>query len=602
MLERESGRHRILRIAQIIAFPLLASCVGIGIALSFMYFGTKDLYDDATTGRRAYETERFRLWFESASAEWMSKEARGEELERLFDELVGEYEVDEEAIPAPIDVFLHDSVDSFRSHLFVRKGSNTRFITPAPLDLLVSEDPRGRLGELVLTFGWGRVVSRVFQVGMSLLLAHPEYDFHAVISGLSDEQVLDLEQVLRMESRGRLPSTIYHAYDSPYTTAMLGSLTDLRSLMGLEGGQASLPDDLVSLEAASICQFIIETLGASVMRSCWDRGDTAELLRTRTGYETLEELGRDWLEHATSQGANSEQHASWSARSELARGNPRLALSTLDTNEETLDANSGLVLAFAALAAGDLAAFDDLRSRLPAADLDPEAAAWLDAFSGAIVVLGDGFVAVGPAPFAEQIENTVRQAETTRASVTEIFRLARDSNEPTSSLFFYRDRESAAFGAELTPTFKNIRSQDHYFVLAPELDERIQADSANATLAQAFGEMSYSQLLRAGAIHLAREDEAALLDRGAQLVRDSRWHPLRSLQIGSVAEDVGNTEAALLIRYIVDHCGAGSFEQMWVSTAVTTQFHSFDSALRNACGTTRSDVEESILEELLGGD
>ena len=567
-----------------------------------MYFGTKDLYDDATTGRRSYQTEHFRLWFEDTSAEWMSKEARGEDLEHLFDELVSEYEVDEETIPSPIDVFLHDSVDSFRSHLFVRKGANTRFITPAPLDLLVGEDPRGRLGELVLTFGWGRVVSRLFQVGMSLVLAYPEYDFHAVISGLSDEQVLDLEQVLRMESRGRLPSTIYHAYDSPYTTAMLGSLTDLRTLMGLEGGQASIPDDLVSLEAGSICQFIIETLGVDVMRSCWDRGDTAELLRTRTGYEDLEQFGRDWMEHATVQGAKSEAHASWSARSELARGNPQAALASSLSRQETLDADSGLVLALAALAAGDLAAFNDLRSRLTAAEPGVEAEAWLDGFSDAIAVRGDGCVAVGPAPFALQMEDAVRQAEATRASVRKTFGLPETSNDPTYSLFFYGDRENSAFGAELTPTFKNIRSQDHYYVLVPELDERIQADSTDAALAQAFGEMSYSQLLRAGAIHLARVDEEALLDHGAQLVRDSRWHPLRSLQIGSVAEDVGNTEAALLIRYVIEHCGAGSFEQMWVSTAVTTQFQSFDSALRNACETSRNDVEELILEELLEGD
>ncbi|MBU0595778.1 hypothetical protein KJ567_03730 [Candidatus Bipolaricaulota bacterium] len=602
MGEQVRRRDQLFRIVKIIALPLIASCIGIGIAFSLMYVGSEHLYEDATTGRRAYQTERFRLWIEDASPAWMEKEARADELERLLDELLAEYAVDEAAIPVPIDVFLHETVDSFRHNISVRKGANSRFITPAPLDLLLDESPRGRLGELVLTFGWGRTVSRVFQVGMSLVMSHPDYSFHAIIAGLSDDQLLDLDQVLLMESRGRLPSTIYHSYDSPHASAMLGSLTDLRTLMGLEEGHSTLPDDLASLEAASICQFVVETLGVAVMRDCWDRGDTAELLRTRTGYEDLGELGRAWMEYAKARGVSAPQYEIWRVRSDLAAGRPDSALATLAAQSEgDSDAESVLVYALTALAAGDLAAFDDARALAARLDMSEEGTQWLDAFVGAVVVRGEGYVGIGPALFASEIEDAVRLAEATRVRTTDVFGLPVPEPRFVHALFFYEDRARATFGAALAPVFKNIRTQGHYYALNPELPSAIEEDTANAALASAYGEMSYSQLLRVGATHLTRESEADLLEYGAQLVRDARWHPLHSLQIGSVAEDVGLTEAALLVRHVVKHCGVDSFEKMWVTTAATTQFYSLDSALRSICGMSRRDVETLILEELLGG-
>ena len=602
MDEHESRKHRVARIAKVVAFPLFASCIGIGIALLLMYVGSERLYEDATTNRRLYKTEHFRLWIEDTSAVWMEKEARGDELERLYAELVAEYRPDEEEIPIPIDVFLHDSLDSFRHHLTVRKGATSQFIASAPLDLLAMEDPRGRLGELLLTFGWGQVVSRVFQVGMSLVMSYPDYNFHAVIAGLAEDQLLDLEQVLVMESRGRLSRTIYHAYDSPYTTAMLGSLTDLRSLMELEEGQIGMPDDLASLEAASLCQFIIESLGVDVMRACWGRGETRQLLQTRTGYPNLQALEQDWMTYASARGVDSQQYTTWRARSELAEGHPEAALDALESNEGVRDIDSELMYALASLAAGDLEAFAGVRNRLAEADVPDGAAGWLNAFSDPVTVRGEGVVAVGPSLHVSELEAAVREVEQTRARVSVVFGLQSLDETSVYSLFLYGEKERALFGAALEPVFKNIPAQAHHNVLDADFEAAMRQDAADALLARAYGEMSYSQLLRAGAANLAGASEAELMAHGAALVRGSRWTPLAILQMDSVSDDVGETESALLVRYIIEACGVEAFQDMWVSTAATTQFYSFDSALRSVCGVSRSEAEEAILGELLGDD
>jgi hypothetical protein len=198
------------------------------------------------------------------------------------------------------------------------------------------------------------------------------------------------------------------------------------------------------------------------------------------------------------------------------------------------------------------------------------------------------------------MEDAVRQAEVVRDRALLAFGTLPPAEEVVRTLFFYLDREDASYGARLAPVFKDIGSQGHYCVSDQTLSADLEEDVASTVLANAYGEMSYSQLLRIGAVEYARVSESDLLDYGAQLVRDARWCPLRTLQVGSAAEDVVATEAALLIRHVLHSCAAEGFRTMWMTTAAVTQFYSIDSALRQVCGMSRQDVESLILGELLG--
>jgi len=540
----------------------------------------------------------FRIWYRpegltSSDALELQRTLHGE-----LEELIAYLQIDRSSVPRPIDVFVHESLETLRESLSLRKSVNSRFITDAPLDLLADENPRGRLGELLVRFGWGRSVSRFLQLGIHLLLTYPDFDFHGPIAALSDQQLLTLRQLLDMERNGQVQQTLYNAYDSPDSPAFLVSLATLRALLHLQQGTGTVPVDLLTLEVGSVCQFIIDELGVDALKGCWGSGWTDKLLLAGTGFDSIGSLHDAWIGTARSQGKASANYPTWKARAALVEGRPEIAGDWVSRPTEEGDPEAALLYALSSLAAGNMEAFADRQQKLRALDIEGGTLDWMNGLSGGISHRVDGIVAVGPKEHAAEIMDITQRAHEARLRLPELIGTPIQSSSQTHTLLFYRTREGATTGARLFPVIKAIRSQGHFYLDNENITQKVIEDLVPQQIAQEYGELSYSHLLRAGVAHYLQGTREELLAEGVRLMEEGTWYSLSKLEVGVVDQRIVNTEAALMVDFILCEHGRSAFRDVWLRTASTGEFLSLDSALQSVCGVTRRGLEARLLDTL----
>lgn len=572
--------------------------LGVGVALLILVYFIEPLSSPETRNTVNYRSENFLLWYQKDSPARDGHEELALVLERELSDLIALLEVDRKLIPTPIDVFVHDDTSAMQNSILLRKSAEARATYRAPLDLRVGEEPRARLVELVLAFGWGRCGSQILQIGARLYAIEPERNFHAVLAALPERLFLTLPELIRLEEEGRLPSTLYQRFDSPYSPAMAHSLGDLKSLLEIPTVGKESPEDFRTLETASFVQFLIETKdGIRVLKHAWGVGTTEKLLK-QVDLPSPTQLGLAWRKAAMERGKDSPDLDYLRAYYLLGSGDPDAAYA--QTRQWSLDALSEAELLLAgrcALAVGAFTEAAQLAKQLGSKETRAKLEGYLALYEGWSVTETQGLrilAAEGPTGSLEELLATLQQAYT---SIATRLGLSRADLAARTTLFLYPDAASRDSGASLTP-LSSAQSATLHLLQTDDLPYRL----GEVLPTYGWQKETYSKLLRTGlAVALSRSEEL-LTTQGCQLRHEGRWCSLPIVSFGTADPETVEVEAGLLVHYLLKTFGPQDVRAIWAATSPLDRYLSVDTALEEVCGITRRQIEDSLFSSFLHCD
>ncbi len=564
---------------------LLLGGMGIGIAVVILVYLVQPAATPELQGLVCYRTKEFNLWYPKESSIRDEHSALAAELERDLRELTALLQVDPQLIPQPIDVFVHPDLSDLKSSIMKRKGPNASSTYGAPLDLLAGEDPRPRLAELVLAFGWGECRSQILKTGMRMYAADPTRNFHAVVAALPDRLFLPLPQLIRLEEEGQFPPSLYDRFDSPYSSAAILSLDAFKGIFDLrvEGEESSIP----ALEAASLVQFLIEQEGGiSGVKRAWGKGSTERLI-ARITPESPAQLSERWRAAAIAAGMRSPDYHRWHAYYLLGSGDPDRAYT--EAKEYLVNSTNPVELEVAvkcAISVGDFTGAEAIAAGL-SGDARTRIDRYLNLFRGWVAVTGDSIrVLAADRRTAEEQLKTLR---TSYKKVSEKLSLAPAELPTRVTVFLYPDQDAKDTGETITPLPPEESATLHILV----------GDDAVYQLARmippyAFRMDTYSNLLRDGLAVALTTEPSDLVAQGRRLRRTGGWVSLYILDYGTSDPDTVKIEAGLMLEYILTYFGPEAIRSIWIGTAPLGGDLSLDSAIREACGVSRKELDKSV--------
>lgn len=567
--------------------------LGAGFVLLVLYW-TAPLTAPELQGTVAYKSASFVLHYDKNSPERKDHEQLSRILERELAELGDLLRVDRDLIPTPIDVFVHDDVSALQASVIQRKGGRTASVYLAPLDLLVGEEPRTRLAELVLAFGWGRCDSQILQSGMRLCVAGPERSFHSVIAALPERLLLPLSTLIALDAKERIPKSLYQVFDSPYSPAGIASLGGTKEVLDLATQSDRSPENVPTLEAASFIQFLIETKGGiEAVKQAWGRGRIEELLKRITS-DAVTQLEVAWLQEARKKGKDAPDYPYWHAYYLLESGDPDTAYAeTRKWFSEALSDEERLLVGQCALTVGVFSDVSVLVESRPSG-ATAELSELLTLYEGWTVKEAEGLRLLCPAGGLESDEAFLRGID--QAYSTIITRLELVANQLPSKItvFVYADEPSRDRGAFLLP-FPAEQSAIFHVVRTENLARLL----GEVLPSYAWGKRTYSRLLRTGLAIALLETHEHLTAEGCRLWREGRWIPLSRLSFGAADQETVEIEAGLLVDHLLTTFGVPALRMIWVVTSPFDRYLSLDTAIGEICGTTRSAIEDSLFGILL---
>ncbi|MEA3356053.1 MAG: hypothetical protein U9Q23_01740 [Candidatus Bipolaricaulota bacterium] len=561
---------------------LIISAVGIGLAIIISAYVIGPLTTPEKRGTVTYQDDYFRLHYKRGSSARAEHRTLALALKQELDGLVQLLQVDLNLLPAPIDVFVHDDIMAMQTSIRLRKSPLSSTVYSAPIDLLAGEDPRGRLAELVLAFGWGECGSQILQTGIRLYAAEPGRNFHAIVAALPDRMFLSLPELIRLEEIGRFPRSLYQRFDSPYSPAMVGSFVDL-SHMRVEIS----PADIALLEAASFVQFLIEKCGMQALKGAWEAGIAGQLPE-QLSLNSIAQLGSTWRGVAVNQGKDSPDFPYLCAYYLLKNGDPDAAYErTSSWAVPSLSEQESLLAARCALTVGAITDVDQLVQHLSNREkrdefkwMLPQFDEWGEMTDPRLRI----FAPVG------SLQRLLSIAEETYNSIVKRLDLSSDSLPERITLFVYPDEAARARGALLLPdsaTLQLVEDDD----LGYRLCEFIPT--------YAWGKNTYSKLLWAGLAVALSRDEELLAEQGRQLRCTEEWVPLSSIDFGVAEQETVEVEAGLLLHYLLETFGPQTVRSIWTATSSLDRYLSVDTALQEICGTTRDEIEKALFSSIL---
>jgi len=572
------------------------AAVAAGLVIAFMILWAEPRRRPELMGRTAVEAEHFRLWYIEDSPALEGAEAFAAELEAQYADLVSEFEIDATKIPLPIDVFVHDDVGVLQEGILTRKSTLSEAVYLAPLDLLVDEDPRGRLGELVVTFGWGKCKSQVFQLGVRMILQEPDIDFHRAIAAAPDWVRLGVSDLLILEQKEKIRPSFYQMFDSPYSSASVMSLAAMKDLMSVEGAAGVVQYDIMELSAASLIQYLIETVGVARFGEIWGPGLTSALLAT-SGYPSSDDAQRAWAEAVAD--ASADASAYWTAYFLLSTGDPDAAAAlTDDWRLEEIDDLDRTLAGKAALLTGRTDRVDDVLAAFERDELRDYLAEFSVAVRAGEMAETARVRAFSTAGCTVGATDAALQAEATLDRIVEDLSLSEGDLPARVTVVVHPDRPSADRWEGFAPLDETIDAVVHVV----EGDEDIGVRVASAVPAYAFGSDTASRLLREGlAMALANDDET-LLAAGRDLIERKRWVQMRTVDFGTAADDVALVEGGLMMSHILKTCGHSGVREVWRQSSPLAPFRFLSQILDGVCGVTKEEIGRSILDRLWNSD
>jgi len=586
--ERKGLRKLIHHPVVVVTGGLLLGAVGVGIAIIVLVYFVQPFSTPETKGMVCYRQGDFHLWYPKDSSARKAHADLAAVLEKELHELTALLQVDPKLIPRPIDVFVHPNIAAMQASILKRKGPQAESTYIAPLDLLVGEDPRGRLGELVLAFGWGNCGSRILKMGMRLYAADPQRNFHGVVAALPDRLFLTLPQLMRLEEEHYFPSSLYEQFDSPYSPAAITSLSAFKQVLDLSpsGQENSVP----ALEAASFVQFLIETMGGlRAVKRMWGMETTDRLLQRITALSPAE-LSVKWRNVALVKGKEAPDFARLHAYYLLESGDPDAAYALAkEWYKRNLSPQELLTAGRCALTVGAFSDAAALAARAQGATKD-ELLALSRPYTGWQVKEQPRIRVI--AFNADTAEKAVKELETAYKAMSESLSLSPDELPPRLTVFIYPDKASQREGEKLT-ALAATKSATLHITASDDIVYQV----ALVLPAYVWKADTYSRMLRTGvAVALARGE--ALEEEGKALERTGKWVPLSVVDFGTADKKVVEIEAGLMVRYLLHKFGTEEFRRFWTLTSPLDRYLSLDSALNEVYGLTRDQIEESLLHDL----
>ena len=574
---------------------LLLGAAVAGIIALIMIYWLQPALTPGTRGLVRYRSERFVIWYPReipASADF-DPATLAAILNRDLHDLMTLLQVDPKVIPNPIDVFVHPSIGEMQRSIALRKSGTARVTYTAPLDLLVGEDPRPRLAELVLAFGWGQCNSLLLKTGMRLYAAQPHRDFYAVIAALPDRLFLTVPQLINLEAEGYLTlSSVYEQFDSPYSAAMISSMAAFRNLLDLTPGgeQKSIP----ALEAAALVQYLISHYGGiGAIRSIWGPGSTDRLLTQLTG-ESLTALSADWRTVADKQGPTAPDYERWHIYYLLASGAPDSAYSAAMAWYKAGKATSDydlLLVARCALVVDDVATASTI-SRRAGGEVRSQLGEYITLYTGWKTATSAGIRVI--APNETMAQSGLNRVEEIYGTIATKLALTKAQLPQRLTVFLYSDSASLTVGERLIPF-----PADQCAVLHLLNSDDVATDIAEVLPAYAWNTLTYSATLRIGVAGALTQPEQALVAAGCQLRRDGRWVRLGAADADAVDAEVVKVEIGLMVDYLMRKFGPGSLQRLWVVTSPRDQYLPLDFAIKEVYGLTRDQIGTAIINSFL---
>jgi len=573
---------------------LALSGIAIGIALLILVLVVEPVATPELKGTVYYKAGDFILRYQKDSAGREDHAALAEVLKQDYEELLDLLDVSPDLVPTPIDIFVHDDVASMQTSISKRKSPDARSVYLAPLDLLVGEDPRGRLAELVLAFGWGRCASQILHAGTRLYATEPKRDFHAVVAALPDRLFLTLPELIRAEERGRFPESIYQQFDSPYSPVSI-AFSNLRELFGLSIHGEVSPEDIMTLEAASLVRFLIQTKGGiRAVKQAWGRESTADLLN-RIDSSPLVEMGARWYAVGMKEGRDAPDYPFLSVYYLLGGGFSDAAWTRSSAwHVEDLSQSEITLAARCALAVGAFTEARALIFRLEEGEAKDAIRALLILYEGWTVTEAHGLrIFVSPQISRERCPE-ISQIERAFERIIEGLALSTNDLPERMTLFFYPDTETRDRGDSLIPLSSEKNAA---LYLLPEDDAAYLM--AEVLPVYSWGKDTYSRLLRAGVAMALSCDEDLLVEEGCRLLEEELWFSLSSIDFGMASQRTVEVEAGLLMHYLLEKYGGEALRGIWIATSPLDRYLSFDTALSAVCATMREEIEKSLFSSLL---
>lgn len=542
--------------------------------------------------------DRFNVWYHQGSSSRAAHSTLITRLEESLDDLLVRLDVDPSEIPLPIDVLIHDDTAELQSSIAHRKSPMTTHTFFAVVDLLAGEDPYPRLTEFVLAFGWGECFSQLLYRGTLTTLTHPGRNFHAAVAAAPPRLRYSFDELLRLEEVGDFSPTLYQQYDSPFSSSMaLGSLEGIAMFYALFGTEGALvpEEDFATLQAASLVQYLISRDGSLVtLKSVWGPGSSRALFG-RLSSQPLTELSEAWQAVAIAEGKTAAAYEYYRASYLFEAGEFQDAYSL--TRTWTGRGLSDDELALTVRCALSVGEFQEAAAR---ADGSNSAATqweqWIALFDGWRYVESYG-LSIFADRSPEELEELLFEARRACTHVAEEMGLSSSELPRRMTLFFYKSEEERRLGQGVTPTWHAHQTAWHMVE-----GEEIAWILATTLPAYAYRISTASNLLRIGLATAVTVDRETLIDQGCRILLSGDWTPLWQLGFGGVSPELLRTETGLMMQHVLDAYGQQIIRQLWRATARLGGGMSLDRALLELTGTSKRDIERTLLSSVLDCD
>ena len=531
--------------------------------------------------------ERFEFWYAEESPAIAGLDDLRQDLETNLVDLVEILDVSEEDIPFPITVFVHESVGAMKSAILRRKSMSATTIYGAAFDLLVGENPRGPLAEVVLAYGWGDCFAQPVYVGTLLYARDPERNYHLAVRAAPEKMRHSVSDLVNLEIDGEFQTTLFQRVNAPTASRMMVGLGDIAEFLAINVQELGSPGDLISLESASLVKYLIEQPdGVARMKEAWGPGSTANLLARYDDEQALDDLTAAWHSMALAVDSADPAYAYMRAYYLYESGDFEAAHETVAAwTDAELTSDDPVALACrASLGVGenaDALRFAGMLSE-PGTDfarLAEHMADWqrLDADRMTILAPGGAAALEGHRARLEPV-------------IDRLYALAgRSGDADRIFVFVHPDEASRDLAAVLVPRDERYQNAVH----VTEGGDRAY-DVAFALLPSVMGSNSPSTLLRTGIASTFLRTPDELTADACQLLEESRWFPLTQLDVGTVSREILEIESALVIQYIEDVYGVETVRAVWSNTSSLGGL-SLDTALQKAFGQSRREIEKELL-------
>lgn len=543
-----------------------------------------------------FQGETFSIWYHVDSPHMDTRTQLLQELEEDLSDLLARLDVSIEDIPLPIDVLVHDSPEMMQQTTLRRKSGRAMYSFYSVIDLLVDEDPYARLTELVLAFGWGKCSSQLLYKGMLMHITFPERDFHVPLAAAPVRLLYSLDDLFKLESIGQFQETLYQQYQSPFSARLamgtfegIGEFRAMLSTIGDESADYSIAD----LQVASLVQYLIDCGGGlEGFRAIWGPG-TTEALIAQLSCGPLTDLFDAWLTAIQSADTTAPEYEYYRARFLLEAGDTvAAAKATALWNPRDLSISESLLAVRTQLAVGDFTAASEFARHSDSTSTET-LQEWVSAYDGW------GQAAAGPVAVLAKEDDALLKAhldevESAYHTAVDALELSESDLPRHITVFYYESEAARERGAATIPVSDVNRTVWH---MGPQ-DNMVET-FVITLLSFVTKKETASNLLQTGLGASVTTDKDELISRGCDMVHAGEWTPLWRVGFGGLPDQLFEVQTGLMISFISDTYGMGVIPDLWVATARIGGGVSLDTAIRDVLGTSRTDIEQALLDSVL---